>query len=949
MSDSFNYNVTDVLCELTASSERAPIANDWAVLQATLDREFSRVPGIYELAFVLRGGGIETGYTDNPDRALRMIRESHTTVRHQGAYIGLNPLKLPPPGRSLGTPIAPGSARADAQIIGRRRRILFDCDPERGDGLGGAAMATVEERAFAIALRDAVQAHLTGLGWPDPSQRGGSGNGGFLVYTLDLPNDADTGEVIRRVLEGTARATAHLAGAHLDTGVHDAPRIMKLPGTVVAKEAGSNRPWQLATEDSLLPTVMVSRDQLEAAATLARYEPASGALNDMAHQIKATLAGLGIRVRREKLHDGGLLLDLDTCLLAEAPHQDGGACAILVTPAGLTIWCLAERCKDRTLRGADAYQRLGLEMPELVSLGESVDPRPWIPQGEQDLLKLRGPVWSAIEAMNDRVPTLLRRGGGLIKVEWTGNGTPPVTGEIKEKDDLLPVFHDAARFYALKELRSGVRVRQLTQPPRHVSVDVLKTRNPPVPWFHETLIAPVVLPGGQLLAESGYHPHIGVAMALPPELEGIEVAERPTFEQAVEALAFIQELLSDFPFATGWDEGNAIGLMLTPFLRPAIDNTVPPFPILANKQGAGKTNLGRLLLRPALGDVEFYMAYDPSEEERKKQLATLFRDGQSVFGWDNVTGVFKSPTLAALVTTRNLKLRILGSPEQATAPTGVIAVLTGNGVQFDADMRERMARIRLNVDMERPSDRPLDFFRHPNVWDEVLERRRAIVEAILTVALHWWSADQPDPSWITPRNTAWSRHVHGALQAAGWLAETTDGRGFAQGYAEVRDADELDDQPQRILVNSWWMQYNDTAVAPKDLVDMAYDAGIEFGREGKDSTARLKQLSQTVLPQLDGMVYEIENSIEVKVSRAKGKRGVRTMWRLVLLRGDTGESAARTAPAAPFRDPLQRGKSSRVPFPTTSRTSTAPGGATSAAGAALSTPGTFSDMTDGAL
>ena len=926
---------------------RPPIENDWTVLQFVLDREFARVPGIYELGFVLRAGGIETGYTDSPDRALRMIREAHTTVKHQGAYIGLNPLSMVPAGRVLGEKIGPGH-RADSQIIARRRRILFDSDSTRATDSGGGSMATDEERARAIAHRDAVQAHLTGLGWPDPAQRGDSGNGGFLVYLIDEPNDADTGELIRRVLDGTAKATAGITGAHLDLVVHDAPRIMKLPGTIVAKAAAEGRPRRLASEDQLPPATIVKRDLLEAAATLARFEPPTGALDEMVTRVESALAAQGITVTRKKPRDGGILIALDTCLLAEEPHHTGGACAVLVTAAGLTIWCLTDKCRDRTLRGAEAYQRLGLEMPELVPAGENADARAWIPATEQDLKKLRGPVWAAIRAMNEQVPTLLRRGTGLIKVEWPGDGEPPVTREVREKDDLLPVFHNAARFYKVKELRSGVRVRQLTQPPRHVSVDVLKTGNPPVTWLHEVLTAPVILPGGKLLAKSGYYPETGVALSLPPELEGIDVPDRPEPGQAADALAFIRDLLADFPFTTGWDEGNAVGLMLTPFLRPAINNTVPPFMILANRQGAGKTNLGRALLRPALGDVEFYQAYDASEDERKKLLATLFRDGKSVFGWDNVTGTFKSPTLAALVTTKELTLRILGSPEQAVAPAGTIAVLTGNGVQFDADMRERMARIRISVDMEHPSDRPLGSFRYPNVWDLILENRRQVVEAALTVALHWWSAGQPRPAWIAPRNTEWSRHIHGALQAAGWPAEMPNGRGYAQGHGEVREADEIDDQPQRVLVSGWWERHQDEATAPKALVDLAHDAGIEFGRNGSDPAVRLKQLSQTVLPQMDGMVYEIEDAVTVKVGRAKGKRGVRTLWKLTLLERSGGERAAPAAPAAPSRDPGKRNE----PIGTNQMNDSPWGsltGAASAAGAAPSASNSFGDMTEGAM
>lgn len=897
---SFN-NIAQSSSSTPRGTETSELKNDWQAVRQCLQREFKRVAGVYELALVVKGGGILTGYADNPDTAERLLRDAHHPGEHQGAYIGLNPLQAPPPGRTLGATIGPGK-RADTIFVPRRKRLFFDIDPER-IGAKGADMATETERLCAVTLRETVEEFLSGLGWPKPAQRGSSGNGEFLVYLIDEPNDADTDRLLEHVLKGVARVTKDISGAHIDTGVHDAPRIMKLPGTVVAKNTSEDRPWRLANEVDLPPSPIVTKALLQLVAVYARYDPAPEALDETVVGVKRALAARGVSIRHEKAKYGGVLLDLDTCLIAEEPHADGGACAIHIRPTGLSILCLADRCRDRTLRGAEAYARLGLDLPELVPADSGDDPRPWIPADVMDVTKLRPKTWQAINALNTREPSLLRQGRYLVRTKWPRDAGPPELSRVAEKNDLPSLLQDAARWYVIEKPRrgqpAGPKIRKDARPPDHILIDVLKELDPPVTRLDYVLTAPAILPGGVLLAETGYFPEHGVAVAIPPELGGLTVPERPTPEQSARALAFLRDLLTDFPFSTGWDEANAIGLMMTPFLRPAINNTVPPFMILANRQGAGKTNLGRALLRPALGDSEFYMAPDPSEEERKKSLATLFRDGRSVFGWDNVTGIFKSPTLASIVTTKNLQLRILGSPEQAIVPTGVIPILTGNNVQFDADMRERMARIHMNVDMERPADRPLGSFKYPNVWDVILERRQEVVEAILTVALVWWTAGQTTPAWLAPRNTEWSKHVHGALEAAGWPAISLDDRGYSQGYIEVREADELDDQPQRIFVDAWWEAHGETPVAPKEFVDLAYDAGIDFGEKRPDPATRLSALSQSILPQLSGMVFGIRDGIEVKVQRSKTKkRNVRTMWELTRLRGTTAGCAAPAAPDA---------------------------------------------------
>jgi hypothetical protein len=63
---------------------------------------------------------------------------------------------------------------------------------------------------------------------------GDSGNGAHLLYRIDLPNNQESLELARGVLEALAFKFSDEA-VSLDTGVHNAARIWKLYGTTARK------------------------------------------------------------------------------------------------------------------------------------------------------------------------------------------------------------------------------------------------------------------------------------------------------------------------------------------------------------------------------------------------------------------------------------------------------------------------------------------------------------------------------------------------------------------------------------------------------------------------------------------------------------------------------------------------------------------------------------------
>jgi hypothetical protein len=120
------------------------------------------------------------------------------------------------------------STTSDTDIT-RRRWLPLDFDPVRP---ADVSSTSEERKAAQLRARD-VRDYLIGQGWPEPVV-GDSGNGAHLLYRIDLPNDRESLELVKGVLDSLAfKFNDELV--KVDTAVHNAARIWKLYGTTARK------------------------------------------------------------------------------------------------------------------------------------------------------------------------------------------------------------------------------------------------------------------------------------------------------------------------------------------------------------------------------------------------------------------------------------------------------------------------------------------------------------------------------------------------------------------------------------------------------------------------------------------------------------------------------------------------------------------------------------------
>ncbi|MDP9470224.1 MAG: DUF3987 domain-containing protein [Chloroflexota bacterium] len=271
----------------------------------------------------------------------------------EGVYLTLNPVNpalLARAAHRLDVGRPPTTADADILHV---RHFLIDLDPVRPTGIS----ATNAERDAALAVRDAVHHYLRDeAGWPHPVAVVASGNGGGLLYRLDL---------VRRALAALA-ALFSTDRVTVDTGTFNPARLTKLVGTVAAKgDDVPDRPWRMATGRVNPHSSLVPRERLAAVAALAPVP--GGSLHPASSQpaggrqveVRQHLGDRGIAFA-EKLKPWATVFTLDRCLTSP-DHADGAA--IFAFPSGaLAYRCLHDRCAGKGW--SDVREDLGFGAPE---------------------------------------------------------------------------------------------------------------------------------------------------------------------------------------------------------------------------------------------------------------------------------------------------------------------------------------------------------------------------------------------------------------------------------------------------------------------------------------------------------------------------------------------------------------------------------------------------------
>jgi hypothetical protein len=183
-------------------------------------------PGDVREIRILGRRGPESGYFDDVNKLTAAVKAYDG---RENVYMTINPVDPALLARAANRIASRArSTTSDSDVVSRRW-LPVDIDPVRPTGISASDV----ECEHALATARSIYQYLHEMAWPDPVTAM-SGNGYWLLYPIDLPNDAAAKGMIEGVL-------AHLSGRFsssavaIDTTVSNASRIVALIGTMKVK------------------------------------------------------------------------------------------------------------------------------------------------------------------------------------------------------------------------------------------------------------------------------------------------------------------------------------------------------------------------------------------------------------------------------------------------------------------------------------------------------------------------------------------------------------------------------------------------------------------------------------------------------------------------------------------------------------------------------------------
>lgn len=226
--------------------------------------------------------------------------------------------------------------------------------------------------------------------------------------------------------------------------------------------------------------------------------------------------------------------------------------------------------------------------------------------------------------------------------------------------------------------------------------------------------------------------------------------DTPYIEQVSvqEARQMLYKILTGFCFEDESDKEIAISYILTPALRGLYKDKrerTPCFALIANRERAGKDYLagvrsliytGMTIDHPPLADGE-----KANVEEWRKKFTSILMNGSGIFHSANNIGYLNNPVFEALITSKTMEDRLLGSNTQKSFDNCLDMSFSANiGLRWRGDMSGRLRKINLFYAEEDPNSRE---FPIPNLHEFILEKRGYILSCIYALIKDWYENDTP--------------------------------------------------------------------------------------------------------------------------------------------------------------------------------------------------------------
>lgn len=491
-------------------------------------------------------------------------------------------------------------------------------------------------------------------------------------------------------------------------------------------------------------------------------------------------------------------------------------------------------------------------------------------------------------------PALYRHGSELVRVPETPTGESRI--EILTQKTFNHALNTQAPF---RKTRGDGGDYISAAAPRDVAEHLFADPALPLPTLEKIVTVPTFTAEGELIQTPGYHKGSGLLYLPDP---GLAVSVGEVDETAAkDAAAFLVDLFADFPFDgctraenldnPGASLTNFIGLLLTPFVAPIIDDVVPAHLLTKPAPGTGASLLAEACQLVIDGKTDLRPPLSRNEDERRKALFTAVQMQKNFLVYDNVAGEMDSATIASFLTSREWTDRILGRTGERTVRNSSATVWTGINPGFSPELQRRISLIKLDTKMANPETRDPSTFKVKGDFKTYIRQHRGdIIAACLTLVQFWMQSGRKN---ATGRPLAsferWHWTIGGILESAGLTQ-------FQANREELAIVTGGEGNPLQNLVQAWYNAARDrlspvnmeaTASGEDGLLALVADQEIalplKLKREAISDYDYSPKSFGTYLAQAKDSTFNVEhNGCETAVSLTYGGRGSGgVIWRLV--------------------------------------------------------------------
>lgn len=292
-------------------------------------------------------------------------------------------------------------------------------------------------------------------------------------------------------------------------------------------------------------------------------------------------------------------------------------------------------------------------------------------------------------------------------------------------------------------------------------------KNSMLPLLRVINSSPLITVSGGVIDGEGLDRDTGIFHHIDPRLRSCLPDDTPSDDEVRQAVTFLlDEWLVDVALD---DAGKLVVILLAlSLIERSLLPERPAFFLVAGLRGSGKTTLAHMIAMAVLGHAASATGWSDHDEERKKALFSILRQGVPFVVWDNIRrgAPVSCPHVEASLTSPEMTDRILGVSKTERVSTATIQVFTGNQIAPTGDMSSRSFIILLDARRPDPENRS---FKHPDPLNWTRTNRFKIVQALYTVLVAGVRNREPEEIAKT-RFKTWWRLVGWPVEYAATLA-----------------------------------------------------------------------------------------------------------------------------------------------------------------------------------